>query len=83
MSTAPRSEIGCQESETIEGYRRPANSLLGQDGIDEFIEGADDIAIVGEHLDDGRVDRTAQVQPFGGQAAGENQHASGGHFAQR
>ena len=70
-------------TETGQGFPRQRRSRLGQDGIDEFIEGADDIGIVGEHLDDGRVHRTAQVQPFGHEAAGEDQHAGGGHFAQR
>ncbi len=31
-----------------------SRSRLGQDGVDEFTEGADDVGIVGEHLDDGR-----------------------------
>ena len=80
----PAGDVGGEEPEPVRVSRaRKRRSRLGQDGIDEFIEGADDIGIVGEHLDDGRVDGTAQVQPFGRKAAGEDQHASGGHFAQR
>ena len=80
----PAGDVGGEKPEPVRVFRGGSGrSRLGQDGIDEFIEGADDIVIIGEHLDDGRVDGTAQVQPFSGEAAGENQHASGGHFAQR
>ncbi len=81
----PAGDVGGEEPEPVRVRRDRAKrrSRLGQDGIDEFIEGADDIVIVGQHLDDGRVDGTAQVQPLSGEAAGEDQHASGGHFTQR
>ena len=79
----PAGDVGGEEPEPVRIFRRQRRSRLGQDGIDEFIEGADDIGIVGEHLDDGRVDGTAQVQPLGREAACEDQHAGGGHFAQR
>ena len=58
-------------------------SRPGQDGVDEFAEGAHDIRIVGEDLDDGRLHGTAQAEPFGDEAAGEDQQSGGGHLAQR
>ena len=80
----PAGDVGGEEPEPVRAVPdRKRRSRLGQDRIDEFIEGADDVGIVGEHLDDGRVDGTAQVQPFSHEAAGEDQHAGGGHFAQR
>ena len=80
----PAGDVGGEEPKPVRAIpRSEVRSRPGQDGIDEFIECADDIRIVGEDLDDGRLDGTAQVQPFSDEAAGEDQHAGGGHFAQR
>ena len=61
--------------------RKP--SRPGQDGIDEFAQGAHDIPIVGKDSDDRRSHGAAQAQSFGHEAAGKDQHPSGGHLAQR
>ena len=58
-------------------------SRPGEDGIDEFAEGADDVGVVGEDLDDGRLDCAAQAEPFGDEPAGEDQHPGGGHLSER
>ena len=79
----PARDEGGEAVETGQGIPDRQRSRPGQDGVDEFAEGADDIRIVGEHLDDGRLDGTAQAESFGDEAAGEDQHPSGGHFAQR
>ena len=78
--TGPRE--GGEEPEPVRSFAS-VRSRPGQHGVDEFAEGAHDLGVVGQDLDDGRLDGAAQAEPFGDQPAGEDQHPGGGHLSQR
>ena len=80
----PAGDEGGEEPKPVRARRNRRRSRPGQDGVDEFAEGAHDIR------DRRRGPRTmadsngaAQAQSFGDEAAGEDQHPGGGHLAQR
>ena len=58
-------------------------SRLGEEGVDQFAEGADHVGVVGEDLHDPGPHGPAEAQPLGGEPAGQDERPGRSDLAQR
>ena len=83
MSTDPTRNEGGEQSKPLRVLGIGGGHVWGRTPSTSSPRARIDIRIVGEDLDDGRLYGAAQAEPFSDEAAGEDQHSGGGHFAQR